>query len=294
MADGKESYDMEAFKAKIYRAEIPDDIGSIRQLLEEYSGIPPQDVTAHIHTIRDRMWAVKPYNCIGSFRFLTLDFVTNRHYQSALSRLRAPGSAATFLDMACCVGQVLRHLVWSGVAPSRLYGADLERPFVEAGFDLFRDREGAFGRGVTLVVGDALAEGGDSTLEVLDGKIDIVYASAFFHLFTWHDQVVAAKRVVRFFRESSSKNEGGGKGGQEAIVFGRQVASTSPREIRGPRGERRFVHDGATWQRLWDEVGEATGTRWRTEVEMVDEGRGEAGALDDASKKRMNFACFRV
>ncbi|KAK8091538.1 hypothetical protein PG997_001899 [Apiospora hydei] len=286
MADSKESYDMEAFKAKIYRAEFPDDIGSIRQLLEEYSGIPPQDVTAHIHTIRDRMWAVKPYNCIGSFRFLTLDFVANRHYQSALSRLRAPGSTATFLDMACCVGQVLRHLAWSGVDPTRLYGADLERPFVEAGYDLFRDREGAFGRGATLV---AEGGGGDPALEVLDGKIDIVHASAFFHLFTWRDQVVAAKRVVRFLRDKGESEDG-----EEAIVFGRQVASTSPREITGPRGERRFLHDAATWQRLWDEVGEATGTRWRTEVEMVDEGRGEAGALDDANKKRMNFACFRL
>ncbi|KAK8022745.1 porphobilinogen deaminase Hem3 [Apiospora rasikravindrae] len=296
MANSNETYDTEAFKAKIYHAELPDDIGAILRLLEDYSGILPQDVNAHIHAIDASPEARQNVGrqALQLHRPLPLPDPRLRPEPALPIRPVAPagpGSTATFLDMACCVGQVLRHLAWSGVDPSRLYGADLERPFIEAGYDLFRDRDAAFGKGATLVVGDALAEGeggvdGDPALEVLDGKISIVHASAFFHLFTWRDQVVAAKRVVRFFRE---KDEGG-----EAIVFGRQVASTSPREITGPRGERRFLHDAATWQRLWDEVGEATGTRWRTEVEMADEGQGETGALADASKKRMNFACFKV
>lgn len=246
------------------------------------------------------MWVVKPYTCIGSFRFLSLAFVDNPHYQTALARLRAPGSTATFLDMACCVGQVLRHLAWSGVDPARLYGADVERPFIEAGFELFRDREAAFGRGATLVVGDALAPestGGDPALEVLDGKISIVHASAFFHLFTWANQVVAAKRVVRFLREVSVGEDGDvgtGAGREGAMIFGRQVASTSPREIKGVRGERRFLHDAASWQRLWDEVGEVTGTRWRTEVEMEGVVEGQTDHLADGSTRRMNFVCFKL
>ncbi|KAK7909036.1 hypothetical protein PG985_014914 [Apiospora marii] len=304
MADSKQAYDLEQLKARIYRAELPDDIGPIRQLLEEYSGIPAQEASAHIHAVRDKMWAVKPYTCIGTLRFLSLAFVDDPHYQAALVRLRAPGSTAKFLDMACCVGQVLRHLAWSGVAPSRLYGADLECPFIEAGFELFRDRDAAFGREATLVVGDALAEaegtggGGDPALAVLDGQISIVHASAFFHLFTWTDQVVAAKRVVRFFRKEASVGagaDGDGDGdGKGAMIFGRQVASTSPREIVGVRGERRFLHDGASWQRLWDEVGEATGTRWRTEVEMEGVEEGQTDHLADVSTRRMNFVCFKL
>ncbi|KAK8109204.1 Methyltransferase type 11 [Apiospora sp. TS-2023a] len=293
MTDSKTGYDLEQLKAKIYRDELPGDIGPIQQLLKEYSDIPAEEAIAHLHAVRDKMWAVKPYTCIGSFRFLSLAFVDNPHYQAALARLRSPGSTATFLDMACCVGQVLRHLAWSGVDPTRLFGADLERPFIEAGFELFRDREAAFGRGATLVVGDALAEGngeGDPALGVLDGKISIVHASAFFHLFTWADQLAAAKRVVRFFREDDERD--GEEGG--AMIFGRQVASTSPREIHGVRGERRFLHDGASWQRLWDEVGEATGTRWRTEVEMEGAGEGQTDHLTDGSSRRMNFVCFKV
>ncbi|KAK8057136.1 hypothetical protein PG996_011073 [Apiospora saccharicola] len=288
MTDSKTGYDLEQLKARIYRDELPGDIGPIQELLKEYSGIPAEEAIAHLHAVRDKMWVVKPYTCIGSFRFLSLAFVDSPHYQAALARLRSPGSTATFLDMACCVGQVLRHLAWSGVDPTRLFGADLERPFIEAGFELFRDREAAFGRGATLVVGDALAEGqgeGDPALEVLDGKISIVHASAFFHLFTGGE---AGRAVL-----SRGRREGRGREGA-AMIFGRQVASTSPREIQGVRGERRFLHDGASWQRLWDEVGEATGTRWRTEVEMEGVEEGQTDHLADGSTRRMNFVCFKV
>ncbi|KAK7960424.1 Methyltransferase trt5 [Apiospora saccharicola] len=269
MTDSKTGYDLEQLKARIYRDELPGDIGPIQELLKEYSGIPAEEAIAHLHAVRDKMWVVKPYTCIGSFRFLSLAFVDSPHYQAALARLRSPGSTATFLDMACCVGQVLRHLAWSGVDPTRLFGADLERPFIEAGFELFRDREAAFGRGATLVVGDALAEGqgeGDPALEVLDGKISIVHASAFFHLFTWADQLVAARRVVRFFREDDERD---GEERGAAMIFGRQVASTSPREIQGCGASagscttgRRGSGCGTRWARRRGQGG-GPRSRWR-------------------------------
>ena len=38
---------------------------STRQLLEEYSNIPSEDVVPHILEIRDRAWDIFPYPCIG-------------------------------------------------------------------------------------------------------------------------------------------------------------------------------------------------------------------------------------
>lgn len=38
---------------------------STRQLLEEYSNIPSDQVVPHIHEIRDRAWDIFPYPCIG-------------------------------------------------------------------------------------------------------------------------------------------------------------------------------------------------------------------------------------
>jgi len=40
---------------------------STRQLLEEYSNIPADQVVPHILEIRDRAWDIFPYPCIGTF-----------------------------------------------------------------------------------------------------------------------------------------------------------------------------------------------------------------------------------
>lgn len=75
---------------------------------------------------------------------------------------------------------MIRQLIAEGLPSERLYGTDLQPRFLELGYELFRDRdwmkEGIF------VAGDMLQEN-DANLDVLTGKIDIIYASSFFHLF---------------------------------------------------------------------------------------------------------------
>lgn len=41
---------MEASQSK-YEAELPADAGPFKELLVEYSGIPPDEVEAHLHKI---------------------------------------------------------------------------------------------------------------------------------------------------------------------------------------------------------------------------------------------------
>lgn len=50
MVSEKRSYDLAEVRAQIYW-DLPADIGPIRQLLENYSGIRPEDVDAHILAI---------------------------------------------------------------------------------------------------------------------------------------------------------------------------------------------------------------------------------------------------
>lgn len=151
--------------------------------------------------------------------------------------------------MGCCLGHVIRQLIVDGVSSERLYGTDLQPLFLDLGYELFRDRNKEKSR-ATFVAGDMLDED-DAGLEELTGKIDVIYASAFFHLFEREGQVKAAKRMVRFF---NANNTG-------AMIFGSNG---------GPKiqGWEKYVLDAESWQGLWDEVGEATGTSWRTEMEI--------------------------
>ena len=170
-------------------------------------------------------------------------------FQGVATRLKAIGSTETFLDVGCCLGHVVRQLIAEGVSSERLYGLDLQPRFLDLGYDLFRDRDRSKSK-ATFVAGDMLQED-DERLEKLTGRVDIIYASAFFHLFEREAQIKAAKRMVRFLRPENPR----------AMIFGRN---------EGPKivGWEKYVLDTESWRHMWGEVGEATGTRWRTEMDV--------------------------
>ncbi|KAI5859263.1 hypothetical protein GGS23DRAFT_616370 [Durotheca rogersii] len=270
---------------RVYIEELPPDIEPIRTLLVKYSGIRTKDVDEHVHQIRDRLWDIYPYATIGHFRFLSLKFTLDSWYHVALDRLLAPRSDVTFLDVGCCVGQVLRKLAFDGVDPGRLYGLDLESRFIDAGYDLFKDRNKFR---ATFLVDDVLRRGsvggGDSGSEALDGKINIIHATSFFHLFTWRDQVRAAQRMVQFLDPDDP----------DAMIFGRQVGTTTPGDKECSRGPSKFLHNAVSWQALWDEVGVLTGTSWRTEVSETEERGMRGDETADGTLRRIRFGVFRA
>ncbi|KAK0705716.1 hypothetical protein B0H67DRAFT_497836 [Lasiosphaeris hirsuta] len=241
--------------ATAYLATIPPEIESGRHLLQRYSHIAAEDVDAHIFRIRDKAWAVFPYGCIGNFWFLNLQpLLQDDLFQRVLYRLRSPGSTESFLDVGCCLGLVVRHLAAEGVSSERLYGTDLQPLFLDLGYELFCDRDMAKSQ-ATFVAGDMVRDNHDAAFQPLVGKIDVIYATAFFFLFERHDQLRAAKRMVSFLRSDNP----------DAMIFGYNNGKKIP-------GWEKYVLDVESWRSMWDEVGEATGTSWRTEMEMEVDG----------------------
>ncbi|KAI0396542.1 hypothetical protein F5Y17DRAFT_89068 [Xylariaceae sp. FL0594] len=277
-----------------YADVLPVDVEPIRALLTGYSGIPAEDVDQHVYQMRDRLWDIYPYSCVGRFRFASLEFASDGYYQAALSRLLQAGTdpddQTRFLDVGCCVGQVLRKLAFDGVDSSRLYGTDVEPRFLDLGYDLFRDRDKFRG---TFVIGDFLRpltreDGEDETPGLLDqlvGKMTFIHANSFFHLFTWDDQVRAATRMVRLLDPKSP----------DVMVFGRHVGTLMPR----PRGNGKagsdtvYLHNEETWQALWNEVGQLTDTRWKVAMEPIEKVDVGAASLESAMRK-MSFCVKRA
>ncbi|KAK7919903.1 porphobilinogen deaminase protein [Apiospora marii] len=227
---------------------FPPETEPALRLLQQYSGVRPEQIPELVGRIQARALAIFHYGCFKSFWFLNLvPTLEDPRYQVALERLRAPEAADTFLDVGCCLGPVVRQLASQGVPDDRLYGTDLHAGFLELGHELFGDRDRSR---ATYVAGDMLDEN-DARLDVLRGKIDIIYASAFFHLFEREGQLKAAKRMVGFLRADSP----------DVMIFGQN---------QGPKveGWEKYVLDPGAWAELWEEVGQATGTRWRTEMEV--------------------------
>ena len=175
-----------------------------------------------------------------------------------LARLRDSSPPQKLLDLGCCFGQDIRRLVADGVIGSNLYGADLRLEFLELGYELFRDKgrlEAHFLEADVFEV-DGEAEGGKE-LKKLDGTIDIIHAASFLHLFAWEQQVQAGMRMVRLMTKGS-------------LVLGRQAGTTKPGEYarRAYQSGSRYVHDPDTFQKLWDVIGEKTGTKWKVIAEL--------------------------
>jgi SAM-dependent methyltransferase len=198
------------------------------------------------------------YPCIGRWGFLNLHSIQDSHYDTAVERLKHSASSEAesgysdaLLDIGCCIGQLLRKLVHDGIEPTRLFGTDLHPEFISIGAELFHDE----GRGLNFAAGDIL-DPEDEALKGLDGKITLVHAGNFFHLFTWEDQVKIGMRIIRFLH----------RGTIDAIIFGRQIGTHKPREKQGRR--KLFLHNEESLQKLWNEIGAKTGTRWRVQVSV--------------------------
>ncbi|KAI9655962.1 MAG: hypothetical protein M1821_005023 [Bathelium mastoideum] len=224
-----------------------------RTLLNVYSGIDPQDISAHASSIRAKLWARRTYPCIGLGLFQIPFISYGFFYPSILSALKS-NPAATFLDVGCLVGHDLRQLLLNGVHPSQLLGIDLV-DFWDIGFELFRDGEGEFAKEVKYRTGDVLDLDSMKELEPAGGKVDIVYTSQVLHQFDFERQVSAAKNLVALSRGPGSR------------ITGAQLGFHTAREkiIEHSDDPRPWFHDPTSWDRMWDRVGQETGTQWQAE-----------------------------
>lgn len=198
------------------------------------------------------------------------------------------GRGETLLDLGCWFGQDLRQLVADGAPSENIYGLDIEGPLIDIGYDLFMDR----GRlKSTFIVGDVYDPSTDWS-QLLD-KMDIINASAFFHLFPWSKQVEAACLLVKFGRARAG-----------TVIIGRQMGSLTPAEfpslIKGTTG---FRHDIDTLNKLWKVVGALTDTEWIVDgtLDMVGVmGKGDSSkdlkdkpAWAEPNMRRMLFTITR-
>ena len=230
---------------------------------------------------RARGFAANPYPCIGHYRFLTLTLLTHPLYPQILSRLTSSPSTI-FLDLGCCFGQDLRQLVADGAPSSQLIGLDIESQLVELGFDFFLDRDTLRSKFLIADIFEGAAQKASWT-ELEELKADVVHCSAFFHLFPLADQGRAAKKIAQLVRVNG-------------VIVGRQSGSVKPSEVPAIMpGSTSFRHDVGTFQRLWDEAGEATGTEWSVDGTLDEVGMvGAKNTVEDENSRRMLFTVTRV
>lgn len=172
-----------------------------------------------------------------------------------------------------------------GAPSSNTYGFDIDGELIDVGYDLFLDRDTLKTK---FLVRDVFDQSADWS--PLEGKIDVIHASAFIHLFNWQQQVHVATVLARILRPVPG-----------SMIVGRQMGSTEPGEYPALKpGTMLYWHDETSFQKLWDEVGQVTGTKWRVQATLDTVGLEGLGKVDkkphsaESNRRRQLFTVTRM
>lgn len=200
------------------------------------------------YTQRDKAWAIRSYPCTGLGLFLKPMIPKSRVYKSIIRRLQ---EGERLLDVGCFLGQDLRRLVTDGASSENLYAMNIVSHW-DLGYKIFRDRE-IFS--AHFIETDILHL--NSALQALKGTFNTISISHVLHQWEWNDQVSALKQQAILSRVG-------------AIIVGFQVGSVGFR--KRPASElaksSAYWHNPESFQEIWDQVGEETGTEWLTEAQL--------------------------
>ena len=174
----------------------------------------------------------------------------------------------------------MRKLVSDGARSENIYGTDLHGEFMELGFELFRDRKTLKS---TFFPSDILNDR-NLLLKGMNGEMNVVYLGLFLHHFDFETCVKVCARVTKLLKPEPG-----------SLVMGVQVGSligdTKPIPI--PSGGILWRHDIKSFEKVWDEVGAITGTKWKVEARLErSKGFGEKWQIEGT--RRLGFEVWRL
>ncbi len=234
----------------------PDDA---RELLESYARIPPEDVDSHVLVVvseipisyleclkfnflqRDKAWDVYPYPCIGQFLFLNLRLKHQPSYASMMENLK---HGAKYLEIGFFLGQDIRKLVADGAPSQNIYGVELEAPFIELGYDLFRDRATLQAQ---FMAGDIFDLNNSNISHSIIGEMDYIYLGMILHVFDRHKQRLLLENCIRILKPQAG-----------ALILREAVGDMEGLQV--PAGN--FMHSNETFRQMWEEISERTGLKF--------------------------------
>ena len=239
-----------------YNATAPQISAPMKELLSTYSHVPVDSQVEHAVAIREKAYAIHPYPCLGLWAFLRLHLQVSPLFGSIVEELKT-NPDALFVDIGTGLGQEIRSLIAAGVPAERVRGVELEPQFNELGCELFRDGEVV---GPSLLVGDILLDEGEQSLAHLRGKVSILHAASFLHLWDWEGQINVACRMVGLMQPRVGVR-----------MLGRQIGSIKAQakvHETNKNGQTMWKHDPDSFAKMWAEIGAKTGTKWDVTAEL--------------------------
>jgi hypothetical protein len=225
---------------------------------------------------REKAWAIRPYPCTGFGNFLLPSVSRHPALPTIISKLKSGGK---LLDVGCYVGQDLRRLAFEGAPTDGLYGNDIVNHW-DLGYELFNDKDRFY---ASYVESDILYP--NEELSKLQGQMHIIHIVHVLHQWDWDTQILACKELVKLSKQESGSLIVGYQGGTSDIA----KRTTWNKE----HNQKEFtLHDPESFERMWNIVGQETGTKWSTKAEIVPWSELET-RLEDVSYLGSDFGLLR-
>ncbi len=184
--------------------------------------------------------------CIGLLSFLNLGLSIHPHYNTLLALLKDPSTR--FLDLGTCIGQDVRKLIHDGIPISQVFGSDLFPAYEGVGHALFKDEGRMKGH---FVPANFFDESSDNELRKTEGTWDAVNICMFLHGFSWDDQLLACRLILRLLKAVKG-----------SLVIGAQsgTAEAGESELKAPFLKEGVVrkmwrHNKESFREMWELAG---------------------------------------
>lgn len=142
----------------------------------------------------------------------------------------------------------------AGVPSNNIVAFDIVSHW-EVGYEMFNDRDRFE---ANFIEADLLNIEAKPELIAMKGTFGVIYAAQLLHQWGWEKQVEACKKIV----ELSAKG---------AMVIGIQIGLLEGRlkHLKTDKADAyHFFHDPETFQKLWDQAGEETETKWNSDSRL--------------------------
>lgn len=187
-----------------------------------------------------------------------------------------------YLDIGCAVGQDLRRLVLDGCPSTNLFAIETAGGFVDLSYELFRDKDTLK---ADFIKADFL-DRSNSDSQALLNTVDICHVGMVLHIFDLEGQTAACERLVEFMADRPGVRVVGSSAGRtEATVWNEGIG-----------GKPNYMHNVESFEKMWEEVGRRTGTRWTVSAWMHDRLglNEEKGHWSDPLRIRLIWQAQRV
>lgn len=193
-------------------------------------------------------------------------------YPRILDTLKKGGR---LLDLGCCLAQDIRKLVFDGVPAENLYGAEYEAPFIDVGYELFRDRATLNSH---FMQADALDDDPAAPLKKLKGTMDIVHLGMVLHVFDRAEQLKVLERCVDLLKAEPG-----------TLIVGQAVGHVEGKLSPAHEGKFSFKHSDRTLKELVADLETKTATKFEVQAKL-DFGLGVGDGkrkwdLDDGTRR---------